>query len=358
MSGAALCRVTRGPLKASNVQRVDLPTDRLLGDEKHCATLRLELEVEVVSDYLHIGRGTEPVVTGRALELLKRARSIDEMMNIIESIASALGGVRQVKRMYALRGKPAIPGSSLKGAVRSRIELGSYGGGGVVPAEMLYGNEQPLVQLPPVGQHGWRHARIWCESVFEPRSYEPYSVLDDLMGVMPHGGEAIASRIYFSDLLPAGPAETRILLLDHGEMVEAVPRGARFRGEILATHVSLEELGLLFYGLGLDKRLLCNRESLLLLGASKYRDRILVRECRVESGRMECRDAGERPVRLGIVRVSIGSVSYAPWSRCRFGEGEELARKALEAAKTAYPGLRICFDEVERRLKLSGGGTP
>ena len=346
-----ICRVTRGPLRKSRVLRVE-PTDRLVGDDRRCATLRLSIEVEVVSDYLHIGRGApEPIIPRVLVEAVKQGRSFDEKLRIVESIVARLGGVKLVKRMYAPRGVPAIPGSSLKGAVRSRIELGAFGDGGLVPAEMHYGNEQPLTMLPPPGQHGWRHARIWCESVFEPREYQPFSPLDDLMGRVAEG-EAISSRVHFSDLTPLGEVETRILVLDHGEAVEAVPRGVRFRGEILLYNVSLEELGLLLYGLGLDKSILCGREPLLLMGASKYRDRVLQRECTVTPEGLRCRDAGNRRIRMGIVRVSVTGFSYAPWTRCRFGNGG-LLRQALEAAKRAYPGLRLCFDEVDRRLNLS-----
>ncbi|HIP65965.1 MAG TPA: hypothetical protein EYH08_05545, partial [Pyrodictium sp.] len=63
----------------------------------------------------------------------------------------------RVKECYNVRGRPAIPGSSLKGAVRSRIELASSGDH--VPAAFLY-DSGALKTLPGVGAHGWRHARI------------------------------------------------------------------------------------------------------------------------------------------------------------------------------------------------------
>lgn len=349
---------------AVRVRTVGESVDRLYGDNEHCATLKLGLKLRVVDDYIHVGTGDLYPLNLQALaEMIKeearrksRSLSFQEMLDITRSASRLLGGLVIVKRMYKCRDRPCIPGSTFKGVVRSRIELGSLGSnagaGGQVLTKMLYGS-QPPKSLPLQGSHGWRHARIWCESVFEDRKVpgQGITVLEDLVGRADK--ESLGSRVFFPDLRLASEDKTVILQLDHGETVEAVPRGAVFEGEIIFQNVSLEDVGVILYGLGLDKRYLCNNMSpRVLIGAFKYRARRVERlfepskKSWVESGRIVC---------FGAVEAELTSIVYASWSRCRwFSDVHELARQALEAATKAYPELRMCFDEVARRDSIAG----
>ena len=126
-----ICRAS--PRRATVVMR-KTATDRTLVKG---VTAKFKIRVTVISNYLFIWSGK---FIGR--------------------------GSMRIKEHYSVRRRPAIPGSSLKGAVRSRIELASIGDR--VPAVFLY-DSGALKALPEVGVHGWRHARIWCESVFEER---------------------------------------------------------------------------------------------------------------------------------------------------------------------------------------------
>lgn len=325
--------MSRANICVASPRRVDVvvrrqPTDRTTVKG---VSARFRVRVTVVSDYLFIGSG-RMLVDRKALErIAKQLANIDSVDQLLR-FASSLRGFGRVKEFYHTGGRPAIPGSSLKGAARSRIELGSAGKR--VPSTFLY-DTGVLQSLPRVGQHGWRHARIWCESVFEERLRgSGYTVLEDVMGVAGRGIESLGSRVYFGTLLLASDHEPEIVSLDHGETLQAMPRGSVFEGEILVHNLELDELGLVFYGLAQDKPLYCNREPLMLLGASKYR-------CRT-------RARNGKPVEFGVVRVDVVDVMYAPWSRVSGLSVRELVEKALEASFNSY-GLRKCFDEVGRR---------
>ena len=342
-----ICRELR--VKEATVAGVDRSISRLSGEELERFTLKLLVSLKVVSDYLFIGSGR---VAKRGLEeALGRVRGIENISsvdNALRAAGQAVTRVMPVKDFYRVfnpysgRVQPAIPGSSLKGAVRARIELASRGK--IVVAGFLYPGPDTdvLQQLPPIGVHGWRHARIWCESVAEIRRMEKLpSIADDLFGMAQYG-YSLGSRVFFGTLYPVdSKLECQELLLDHNERVCAVPKGAIFRGEIVAVNVDVKELGLLFYGLGLDK-LLCGKRPWILLGASKYR----------------CRTVGSSRKTFGIVEVSVENIVPAPWSHMEWSKWatgksvEEMVRGAVERALEAFPGLPKCFDEVERRLAL------
>lgn len=325
------------------------PVPRLPGEPSgERFTVRVQVSLRVVSDYLFIGSGSERL---RGLEEALQGlegKLAGDPREVMRVASGAVRGLEPIKDFYRARNpatgrtQPAIPGSSLKGAVRSRIELASRGD--KVVAGFLYppDNQGVVTRLPPRGTHGWRHTRIWCESVAETREPEGVpTVLEDLFGLA-SGELSMQSRVLFNTLYPVDPGlDCKVVALDHGERVCAVERGAAFHGEILAVNASPGELGLLFYGLGLDKPL-CGKRPRILLGASKYR----------------CRRVAGRPRSFGIVEVSVESLTPAPWSMeqwSRWARGrpvEELVRDAVEQALNGYPGLPRCFDEVERRLRL------
>lgn len=356
MNGS-LCNVT-GTWSAS-VRTVERHTDRLVGDEDHCATLKLGIRVRVMDDYLLVARGSPELVN--LDELARRLSGVrggfQNRLSAIRRAVADLGGLVLAKRMYRCGGVPCIPGSTLKGAVRSRIELGALGrqGNGKVLADMLY-DRGPLQALPPKSRHGWRHARIWCESVFEARVREQWgaSVLEDLMGTAQREYFSLGSRVYFPDAKAVGERgySTALLMLENDELVEAVSRNTVFEGELVLNNVSLEDLGVILYGLGLDKKYSCGGKAGLLVGAFKYRARQVKGIFDEFRKKWVPRNA---KVCFGAVEVSLTSISYAPWSRCRWGdEVDEVAKKALNRARRAYPELRFCFDEVGRRDQLSG----
>ncbi len=312
---------------------------------------RIHISLRVVSDYLFIGSGKD---TWTGLEEAAARLDISGLRgsgeHILRSLENFIAGMPAglVKDFFRIRNprtgrlEPAIPGSSLKGAARSRLELATRDTGrGSVVAGFLYDSGGVVTRLPPPGVHGWRHARIWCESLAEQRVIESSPTVGEELYGMARPELSLGSKALFSTLYPVGEVRCEVVELDHGETLCAVTRGAVFRGYVDAVNVSLEELGLLLYSLGLDK-LLCGGEPRLLMGYSKYRCRRLAR-----SGRR---------VSFGIVSVRLEGINEAPWSlnalRDCGAASTEIVKCLVERAVNAYPGLPRCFDEVSRRLAL------
>ncbi len=336
--------------RTPEVVEVAEPASRIPG-EGSGFTLRVGLRLRVLSDYLFIWSGrVKPYGIERVLNRLRGRAPEGRLRDVFRWPSEMLWGAEPVKDFYRVvnprtgRLQPAIPGSSLKGAARARIELASLGEKGRVVADFLYSSSNDgVVTLPPRGAHGWRHARIWCESIAEKRIRgDKLSVVEDIFGAV-RQRSAFQARALFGTFYPVDPRlDCRLLRLDHGENVCAVPRGTVFEGEIRLVNVAPEEAGLVLYGLGFDK-LLCRREPHILLGYSKYR----------------CRELREgRKILMGVVGVEAAGFTPAPWDRERWlnsigGDSPVgTARRLVEAAVSRYPGLRPCFDEVSRRLKL------
>ena len=313
-------------------------------------TARVRLSLRVVSDYLFIGSGREAWTglekTASRLDISRLRGPGERLLRSLKSLvgvasAGIIKDFFRVRNPYTGRMEPAVPGSSLKGAARARLELATRDTGkGRVVANFLY-DSGAVTRLPQPGQQGWRHARIWCESVAEQRDAEARpTVGEELYGVA-DAELSLSSKAFFSTFYPAEGVRCEIVRLDHGEVLCAVTRNAVFRGYIDVVNASLEELGLLLYSLGFDK-LLCGKEPLLLLGYSKYR-------CRVLAG-------SNRRVSFGVVSPSLEGIVEAPWSRGALSgcsvTGTEAARCLVERALASYPGLPRCFDEVSRRFAL------
>ena len=326
-----------------------VPASRLPGASG--LSLRISLSLEVLSDYLFIGSGSESLTgleaAAQHLDLERLGSPPEEVLAKLQGMVRALSPVKDFFRAvnpWTGRLEPAIPGTSLKGAARSRLELVTRDTGkGKVVAEFLY-DSGPLYAPPRQGSHGWRHARIWCESLGETRSLERIpSVASELYGMASRDlslqGKALFSTFYQP---PELSRDCEPVHLDHGETLCVVPKGTVFRGMVDLVNVSLQEAGLLLYSLGFDK-LLCGGQPRLLLGYSKYR----------------CRRTREGvAVSFGIVGVGLEGLELAPWSGEEWGrvagsgDATAVARRLVEEAVRRYPGLPRCFDEVSRRLSL------
>jgi len=312
-------------------------------------TIRLEVEFRVSSKYLFIHDGS--------LRLFKVAKDRAEIFRGFPSYHGNYG------RVYF------IPGSTVKGAVRSRLELlsrcsGCSGKEGCrCLGDFSVKDKTRFRSFDGVPRHFRRHVAIWCESIFEERRLPKrasdagycYSILEDLFGTAGRGRQSLQSRVLFSDFPMVEGGVFRLYIEDphaKGERyyIEAVGRCSRFRGTITLVNASLEDLGLVLYGLGLEKKVLCGVEPRLLMGRFKY-------VCpRVHSGRDDLRRA-----LFGIVESRVVGATIYDFSRGLSGESlsgkdlEGLVSEAIRAAASRYPALpgpSWCFDEVSRRLSL------
>ncbi|RLE81032.1 MAG: hypothetical protein DRJ52_05070 [Thermoprotei archaeon] len=258
--------------------------------------------------------------------------------------------------------KVVIPGSTLKGCVRSRLELLAVSRDDKTHFCFRV-SDIPRVFPPRKGQHGWRHYRIWEPSVGERRiSTDGREACDTTRGDYRvcvtcdlFGAPGLASRVLFENLY-ATVCELLSLRLDHNEKVEAVKPRTVFSGRIVFRNLRPYELGLIFIGLGAEPS---GGFKTILLGKSKYRQRI-VEECPQD------RSLEGGPIDLGLVRFSIerilvnsrlydveedslhqGFYLYSDSSKLR-----GIVVKAVREASEMFPELRVDFSEVKAREEV------
>lgn len=199
--------------------------DRFQGER---ITVRLDVEIKVVSEYLHIGSG---------------------MLRVDETGGHPRTYIPFVRR----NGQPVIPGSSLKGAIRALAEALS------ASCLLFPGNPPPC---PPV----------------RPEAHSPHLC----PACQLFGGVGYRGRILFEDAMPLKPVSLRLVLIGdlwqprrsrgrkfyrnlafhpapegaarNFHYVEAVPRGARFRTRIRVENTTSGEMGWLLRALGLEAR--------------------------------------------------------------------------------------------------------
>ncbi|NPA85556.1 MAG: hypothetical protein GXO07_06100 [Crenarchaeota archaeon] len=227
--------------------------------------VKLNLKLKVVSDYLHV-TGTVPCLP--------------------------LNDVRRQASNYlpftCLNDKPALFGSSVKGAVRSRADL-TLKELRASKALMGWNNCQEL-RLEAKDYRrlrgrtnfqfsccqggstrseraSWRHLAVWFEEVRECKSYfKPEEELDKLFGI-DRGKEMVPSRTFFSTFFSEGDVVLKRLRLGRAWVAaEVVPRGIVFEGSVVLENSNEMLLSALLYSLGLFKR-----EPKIMLGRFKYK---------------------------------------------------------------------------------------
>ncbi|MEM1550490.1 MAG: RAMP superfamily CRISPR-associated protein [Nitrososphaerota archaeon] len=166
-------------------------------------------------------------------------------------------------------GWPVIPGSSVKGNIRSRLELSFRPRDGYVRSCFIRAGK-PLIKVPSKGVRGWRHFKIWGSILFEERGppcdltkMDKVCLICDLFGTT-----GLKSLIDFTEFVGEGYAKDMLeqLSLEYGIKLVAAKPGSKFNGRILFHNLSPGELGLLLIGMRIGRS--------VLLGRLKYRHRI------------------------------------------------------------------------------------
>ena len=234
--------------------------------------VKLGLRLSVVSDYLHV-TGTIPCSPG------------------LEDLGAL--------PFTCLNGKPALFGSSVKGAVRSRADLlvtelkssRALAGGrlGKVPCPEIALDEADWRTLKrkkkfrfvccssnAVGfdRASWRHLTIWFEEVINCKNPPHDEDLDSVFGIdkpVKKGKrtvtEMVPARAQFSTFFTDSDVEViEVRLGGSRTKLEAVPKDTVFEGSVTVFNPDKKSLALLAYSLGLFKR-----EPRILLGRFKYK---------------------------------------------------------------------------------------
>jgi len=240
-----------------------------------------------------------------------------------------------------------VPGSTVKGLLRSRLEL--------IPAQngIAFGcmrtSFEPFTQLPPEGVHGWRHARIWRESVMEARepSCNPLEVGDyslckicDLFGA-----PGVIGRVYLSNFC-CSVCEERVEL-PYGEKVVAIKPGVELVGSVSFSGLSLDELGIVFISMGLTEN--STEGKHILIGKHKY----AYRDMGVAKFVIKRFEAPKRFLNeLKSMDIQCELKEYRVV--CEGLELRKLMSRAINSALNRYPqlGWLYSFSEVDRRSEV------
>lgn len=281
--------------------------------------------------YIHIG--SSPILftvnEGLLSKLIKSGkRDIKSMLQTVD--------FKEVMQFNISGGKPIIPGSSVKGNIRSRLELSFRSKNGYVRSCFIRASP-PLKHEIPKSKHGWRHFKIWGKVLFEERGppcdltrMDRVCLICDLFGTA-----GLKSLIDFSDFVCESRAKDVLeeLNLEYGMKLQAVKPNTKFNGRILFQNLKPAELGLLFFGMKIGKS--------VLLGRLKYRHKV--------SGRI-----------FGRARYQIDAIEFLRESqglevrglRIKGGdrvEGAELTKLVEELkllANEEFKGEIIDVDEV------------
>lgn len=202
--------------------------------------------LEVVSEYLYVGSGRlfvpnlTPISDADIENFLQRG-----VLPVIEG--------RTFWEFSRSGDKIAIPGSTIKGLVRSRLELSIPEACYVVSSRSKFYSRRYRQIFKPVRKE---------RDEFDP-SENPYVCpVCDLLG-----NAGLASRVNFFDaILVKGEPATR-------NGFEVVKKGSVFKGRILGFVRDEVEAGMVFYGMGI--RVVNNRAEgkVTLLGRFKFSDR-------------------------------------------------------------------------------------
>lgn len=208
--------------------------------------------------------------------------------------------VKDVNAFMRIGNKPAIPASSVKGNVRSRIELSFKPKNGKVRSCFIRSSH--LLREPKKGEHGWRHYRIWKDSLSFDRRACDYTRDGEVCLVCDiFGTTGLQGLVFFSDFI--GDCKLEIVELPHGEKVEVAPPGSSFVGEVIFRNLKPEEVGLLLFGMGIrDEKV----GRPVLLGKYKYR------------------------YKFGIVRYEVKSIELKNLPSSVDEEVKKLVRLAME----------------------------
>ncbi|WP_221286535.1 RAMP superfamily CRISPR-associated protein [Stygiolobus caldivivus] len=211
----------------------------------------LDIEMEVVSDYLHVGSGVYDV------EIL---RPLDDIDKLVESALQ--GTVPDVSgyfspathEMNKYLGKVVIPGSTIKGLVRTRLELSIRESCYVVSRNSnTVSNTYKKIFRNPKPKYSDRFPERVCP-------------VCDLLG-----NSGLASRVSFTDLVMA-QGKTDFVNVN-GQYYESAIKGSKFGGKVVYRSLKPVDLGMLLYGLGF--RLKGNKleGKVMLMGRFKFSDR-------------------------------------------------------------------------------------
>lgn len=297
--------------------------------------------IEALS-HIHVSSGREELhVTGPIhtdLQNLANAVARGDV-GMLERLTQAVSLDYVENVMYG--GSVCVPGSTVKGLLRSRLELCRALNNTSV---FCMHSEEAVASLPREGKPGWRHSRIWGSAIFEDRGEfcnpidsRDYSLCRacDLLGA-----PGVVGRVMVGNFCCSNCTEHRQLA--YGEKIIAIKPGARLEGDIAFTSLSIEELGILFVSMGLTKS--SQKGVEILIGKHKYAYRDMGKgSFTVTSVVLPARFKGT------VESLGIKCIAEGYTITCRDVELKSLVDTALDRALTSFPQLKNIYGFSEAR---------
>lgn len=190
-----------------------------------------------------------------------KSRKID--YNTIQNILKEYPLIKSIKQSNTtamLLNKPYLPASSLKGAIRSRLEYKFIPKNGTTHSCYIATSLEEYDKSFIV-----KHINFWGEDVSLFRRPCNIELTKDVCIVCDmFGSLGLSSRVDFTNAMPIGEIKMEIKV-EYGQNLRVIPPNSRFKFEIFCRNFSLEELGLLFAAMELYTN------SPILIGRFKYR---------------------------------------------------------------------------------------
>lgn len=270
----------------------------------------------------------------------------------INSVRGAIDKLRIVLKHIYTAGLPCIPGSTVKGTIRSRLELMAGGRGKLPEASACISVEEHIPRTPPTpGKPGWRHITIWGSAVTVERERESYIEEEYVAELCPvcniFGGPGIASRVMFSDFCGC---KTVVKDTVYGMPMEFLPPNCVLKGFVILRGLSLAELGLLLIGMGFNG----SSFKPILIGRFKYAGKnigkAVFRAVKLELRRVYLDMLrGDEKERLGLKNIALKAVGDL-----YIAEGatlNQILERAFNAARREYPDIELFSEAEEKELR-------
>jgi len=214
----------------------------------------IELQFTVVSDYLHVGSGKYDV------EIMKSVSDVRQLVdaylkgNKIPNVDQYFS--RAAFLMVKEKDRVVIPGSTIKGMVRSRLELSVPGSCYIVSGQATSSSPTYKRIFNPDPNRG--------SDKFDVDKFRQVCPVCDLLG-----NTGLASRISFSDFVMISGKVDYFNVM--GRDYEVAIKGSIFTGKVVYKSLNSVELGMLLYGFGFVRD--CSSSKIMLLGRFKFADR-------------------------------------------------------------------------------------
>ena len=291
------------------------PRDKLL-ENRWIFTLSFKATVPKDS-YIFIGGIEVDYLEARFFRdrVLRLADEVLGISRLSQSVCSQLvkkyrliGGVRQVPSNIKLGDQPIIPASSLKGAVRSRLEYKFRVRDGKTYSCYCIAQPRSIAR-----EYAKRHLKFWGEDVDIYLQSCNLNISERVCRVCDiFGAPGLASRVDFSDLKPTSKVQLDSVRV-FGSEYKVIPPNTEFTFEATCRNFSLEDLGLLLTALELYTN------SPIIIGRFKYRYNPIVGE------------KFNNQYYFGLLKIDLTDVkTYPEWE---YGGVEKLlsaTRKAIE----------------------------